>query len=54
MDPVEIFLERLQARLNEIPEEDRRLLVVIAGHNGAGKTTIYRERISDALAGLLA
>lgn len=27
---------------------------MIAGHNGAGKTTIYRERISGALAGLLA
>ena len=39
--------------MHEIPEEDRRLLVVIAGHNGAGKTTIYDERISDALAGLL-
>lgn len=35
-------------------EEDRRLLVVIAGHNGAGKTTIYRERIADALAAHLA
>ncbi|MDP2760731.1 MAG: zeta toxin family protein [Sideroxyarcus sp.] len=54
LSPAEVFLERLQARLNEIPEEDRRLLVVIAGHNGAGKTTIYRERISGALAGLLA
>ena len=53
LDPVDIFRERLQARLHEIPEEDRRLLVVIAGHNGAGKTTIYRERISGALAGLL-
>lgn len=30
-----------------------RLLVVIAGHNGAGKTTIYRERIADALSGFL-
>jgi predicted ABC-type ATPase len=50
VDPVDIFRERLQARLHEIPEEDRRLLVVIAGHNGAGKTTIYRERIADALA----
>lgn len=54
LSPAEVFLERLQARLNEIPEEDRRLLVVIAGHNGAGKTTIYRERISGALADLLA
>lgn len=54
LSPAEVFLERLQARLYEIPEEDRRLLVVIAGHNGAGKTTIYRERISGALAGLLA
>ena len=54
MDPVEIFGERLQARLHEIPKEDRRLLVVIAGHNGAGKTTIYRERIADALAAHLA
>jgi predicted ABC-type ATPase len=50
MSPVQVFVERLQARLQEIPEEDRRLLVVIAGHNGAGKTTIYRERIADALA----
>lgn len=40
--------------MHEIPEEDRRLLVVIAGHNGAGKTTIYRERITDALAAHLA
>lgn len=53
LSPAEVFLERLQARLHEIPEEDRRLLVLIAGHNGAGKTTIYRERISGALAGLL-
>lgn len=53
LSPAQVFLERLQARLHEIPKEDRRLLVVIAGHNGAGKTTIYRERISDALAGLL-
>lgn len=30
--------------------EARRLLLVIAGHNGAGKTTIYRERLSKALA----
>ena len=41
-------------RLHEIPEEDRRLLVVIAGHNGAGKTTIYHERISNALDNYLA
>lgn len=54
MDPVEIFRERLQARLREIPVEDGRLLVVIAGHNGAGKTTIYSELISDALTGHLA
>lgn len=54
LSPVDVFLERLQARWHDIPEEDRRLLVVIAGHNGAGKTTIYRERISAALAGLLA
>lgn len=54
LDPAETFRERLQACLHDIPEEDRRLLVVIAGHNGAGKTTICRERISDALAGLLA
>lgn len=26
---------------------------MIAGHNGAGKTTIYRERIADALSGFL-
>jgi predicted ABC-type ATPase len=54
LSPAEVFLERLQARLHEIPEEDRRLLVVIAGHNGAGKTTIYRERIAGALAAHLA
>lgn len=54
LSPVDVFLERLQARLQEIPKEDLRLLVVIAGHNGAGKTTIYRERISGALAGFLA
>ncbi|WP_051862325.1 zeta toxin family protein [Ferrovum myxofaciens] len=54
LSPADVFLKRLRARLHKIPEEDRRLLVVIAGHNGAGKTTIYRERISDALAGLLA
>jgi len=53
LDPAEIFLERLQARLHEIHIEDRRLLVVVAGHNGAGKTTIYRERIYGAIAGLL-
>jgi len=53
LSPADVFLERLQTRLHEIPEEDRRLLVVIAGHNGAGKTTIYRERISGALDGLL-
>lgn len=54
LSPAEVFLERLQVRLHEIPEEDRRLLVVIAGHNGAGKTTIYRERIAGALAAHLA
>lgn len=54
MSPVQVFLERLQARLLEISEEDRRLLVVIAGHNGAGKTTIYRERFASALAAHLA
>jgi predicted ABC-type ATPase len=54
MSPVQVFLERLQARLHEIPEEDRRLLVVIAGHNGAGKTTMYRERFASALAAHLA
>jgi predicted ABC-type ATPase len=53
LSPADVFLERLQAYLHEIPVEDRRLLVVIAGHNGAGKTTIYHERISGALAGLL-
>lgn len=47
VDPVEIFRERLQARLHEFPVDDRRLLVVIAGHNGAGKTTIYHERIGS-------
>lgn len=54
LSPAEVFLERLQARLHEISEEDLRLLVVIAGHNGAGKTTIYRERIAGALAANLA
>jgi predicted ABC-type ATPase len=54
LSPVQVFLERLQAQLHDIPEEDRRLLVVIAGHNGAGKTTIYRERIAGALAAHLA
>lgn len=39
--------------MHEHPKEDRRLLVVIAGHNGAGKTTIYRERIAGALSGFL-
>lgn len=40
--------------MHEIPKEDRRLLVVIAGHNGAGKTTIYNERLAAALAAALA
>jgi len=31
-----------------------RLLVVIAGHNGAGKTTFYRKRLSHLLEHLLA
>lgn len=39
--------------MHEIPDEDLRLLVVIAGHNGAGKTTIYHELIADALTGFL-
>lgn len=43
----------MQALLNEVPQEDRRLLLVIAGHNGAGKTTIYNERLADILAGKL-
>jgi predicted ABC-type ATPase len=43
----------LQVRLNELPDEERRLLVVIAGHNGAGKTTIYRERLAGALSAYL-
>lgn len=51
---VDDFLERLQTRLNEIPQEDRRLLVVIAGHNGAGKTTIYQERLAHTIATYLA
>lgn len=50
LSPLEIFLAQLQARLCEVSEEDRRLLVVIAGQNGAGKTTIYNERLADALA----
>lgn len=54
MSPAEAFLEQLQARLRDIPNENRRLLVVIAGHNGAGKTTIYEERIGGALADKLA
>lgn len=49
LSPLEVFLERLQTYLQKVSEEDRRLLVVIAGHNGAGKTTIYGERIADAL-----
>lgn len=49
LSPGAIFQERLQALLQEIPQEDRRLLVVIAGHNGAGKTTIYLERLYAAL-----
>ena len=53
LSPADVFRERLQARLHEIPVEDRRLLVVIAGHNGAGKTTIYNERLAAALAGEL-
>lgn len=40
--------------MHELPNENRRLLVVIAGHNGAGKTTIYRERLADALGAHLA
>lgn len=39
--------------MQEVPQENRRLLVVIAGHNGAGKTTIYNERLAAALAGEL-
>ncbi|MHB1240657.1 MAG: zeta toxin family protein [Gammaproteobacteria bacterium] len=54
MSPVHAFQERLQARLYETPDEDRRLLVVIAGHNGAGKSTIYSERFANALAAHLA
>lgn len=54
LSPIEAFLDRLQAQLQAIPDEDRRLLVVIAGHNGAGKTTIYRERIGEALSAFLA
>lgn len=44
----------MQARIAEIPIENRRLLVVIAGHNGAGKTTFYKERVEGAIATLLA
>lgn len=51
LSPLQVFLQRLQARINDVPQEDRRLLVVIAGHNGAGKTTIYNERLADILAG---
>ncbi len=40
--------------MHQIPIEDRRLLVVVAGHNGAGKTTIYNERLAAALAADLA
>jgi len=54
LNPLTAFLDRLQARLQEVAEEDRRLLVVIAGHNGAGKTTIYRERIEKTLGAYLA
>lgn len=54
MRPFQAFRERLLARLGDIAEDDLRLLVVIAGHNGAGKTTIYGERLADALAAHLA
>jgi len=40
--------------MDEFPKGDRRLLVVIAGHNGAGKTTIYHERFARVLATHLA
>lgn len=53
LSPLKVFLERLQAHFHEVPQEDRHLLVVIAGHNGAGKTTIYNERLADILAGEL-
>ena len=39
--------------MNEVPLGKRRLLVVIAGHNGAGKTTIYNERLGGVLADFL-
>lgn len=35
--------------MEAVPIEDLRLLMVIAGHNGAGKTTIYEERIAATL-----
>ena len=50
LSPADAFLKRLQARICKIPVEDRRLLVVIAGHNGAGKTTIYNDTLAAALA----
>lgn len=43
----------MQARVDGVPIEKRRLLVVIAGHNGAGKTTIYRERLENSIGALL-
>ena len=54
LSPIQAFLKRLQARVQEIPVDARRLLVVICGHNGAGKSTIWRERIADALTPYLA
>ena len=41
------FLEGLDAALTD---HKGPLLVVIAGHNGAGKSTCYREYLRDALA----
>lgn len=53
LGPLEVFLERLQAHIQNIPQRDLRLLVVIAGHNGAGKTTIYSEKVASAFSGRL-
>jgi predicted ABC-type ATPase len=43
----------LQSRIEDIPIEDRRLLVVIAGHNGAGKTTFYTQRLGPVIGGMV-
>jgi predicted ABC-type ATPase len=48
IDP-NLFRDFLEALIAELESNKRPLMLVIAGHNGAGKSTCYREHLADGL-----